>query len=84
MRKLLIMVPLLVATACTQATEAVNSDVSVAKVQTETAKYFSTSTRNVAVGNFKQTVLGTAYKARVSGRMYDCHYVRGTVSCTAA
>ena len=84
MRKLLILVPFLVASACSQATDAVNSDVSVAKVQTETAKYFATSTRNVAVGNFKQSVLGTEYKARVAGRMYDCHYVRGTVSCTTA
>ncbi len=84
MRKLLILLPILVATACSQAAETVNSDATAANVKLETAKYFATSTRNVSVGNFKQTVLGTEYKARVGGRMYDCHYIRGTVSCTTA
>ena len=50
----------------------------------ETAKYFSTSTRNVRVGNFEQGVFGTKYKARVGTRMYDCRYVRSLVTCENA
>jgi hypothetical protein len=84
MRKTLLFLSLLVASACSQATNAVNSDASVSNVQLETAKYFATSAGNVRVGNFKQSVLGTEYNARVSGRLYDCHYVRGTVSCISA
>lgn len=84
MRKTLILMPLLVATACSQATDAVNSDASPATLQLETAKYFATSTRNVQVGNLKRTVLGTEYNARVTGRVFDCHYVRGAVSCVNA
>ncbi len=74
----------LAVSACAQATETVNSDATAANVTVETAKYFSTSTRNVRVGNFKQSLVGTAYKARVGGRMYDCHYIRKSVSCTNA
>lgn len=84
MRKLLIATPILALTACAQATDAVNSDASPEAVKYETAKYFSTSTSNVRVGNFKQGVLGTAYQAKVGGRLFDCHYVRKTVSCTRA
>ncbi len=84
MRKLLILVPVLAITACAQATETVNSDASATNVRYETAKYFSTSTKNVRVGGFKQTLLGTQYRANVGGRNYDCHYVRKTVSCQGA
>ncbi len=84
MRKGLVLLSVLAVSACAQATETVNSDATAANVTVETAKYFSTSTRNVRVGNFKQTLVGTEYKARVSGRMYDCHYIRKSVSCTNA
>ena len=84
MRKLLILAPVLALTACAQATETVNSDASPAKVQSETAKYFSTSSRNVRVGAFKRTLLGTEYKAKIGGRTYDCHYIRSAVSCQNA
>lgn len=84
MRKLLILSPVLALAACAQATDTVNSDASPAKVQVETAKYFSTSSRNVRVGAFKQTLVGTEYKAKVGGRTYDCHYIRSTVSCRNA
>lgn len=81
MRKLLILAPVLALMGCAQATDTVNSDATPAKVQVETAKYFSTSSRNVRVGAFKQTLLGTEYKAKVGGRTYDCHYIRSAVSC---
>ena len=84
MRKLLILAPMLVLTACASATDAVNSDASAANVQMETAKYFSTSTKNVRVGAFKQTLLGTEYKAKIGSRTYNCHYIRSTVSCQNA
>ena len=75
---------MLVLTACASATDAVNSDASAANVQMETAKYFSTSTKNVRVGAFKQTLLGTEYKAKIGSRTYNCHYIRSTVSCQNA
>lgn len=70
--------------ACADATKVVNSDVSPAKLQTDTAAYFSTSKRYVRVGNMKKSVLGTAYQAKVAGRVFDCSYFRGTVSCSRA
>ncbi len=82
MRCLLILVPVLALTACSDVAETVNSDASVTAVHAETVKYFQT--RNVQVGNFKQTVLGTQYKARVNGRMYDCRYLRSAVTCQPA
>ncbi len=84
MRKLLILSAVLALSACAQTTEAVNSDATHANIQSETAKYFSTSTRNVRVGNFEQTVLGTEYRAQVGGRMFDCRYTRKIVTCKNA
>lgn len=84
MKKLVLITALLGLAACADATKAVNSDVSGARVQHETAVYFATSKSNVRVGGFKQSVLGTAYKARVGRTMYDCKYFRGTVSCSRA
>ena len=84
MRKLLILAPVLALTACGQATDAVNSDATPAKLQMETAKYFSTSSRNVRVGALEQTLLGTKYKAKIGSKTFDCHYVRSTVSCQNA
>jgi len=81
MRKLLILAPVLALMGCAEAAQTVNSDASPAKVQAQTAQYFSTSSRNVRVGAFKQTLLGTEYKAKVGGRTFDCHYIRSTVSC---
>ena len=84
MKKLVLITAILGLSACADATKAVNSDVSGARLQHDTAVYFATSKRNVRVGNFKQNVFGTAYKAKVGGRMYDCKYFRGTVSCNRA
>lgn len=84
MRKLLKLAPVLVLAACAQATDAVNSDATAANVQKETAAYFATSSKNVRVGAFKQTLLGTEYKAQVGSRMFNCHYIRQTVSCQNA
>lgn len=84
MRKLLILTPVLALMACSQAAETVNSDATPAKVQAATASYFSTSKRNVRVGAFKQTLLGTEYKAKIGGRTYSCHYIRSSVSCQNA
>ena len=84
MKKLVLITALLGLAACADATKVVNSDVSSARLQSDTAVYFATSKRNVRVGNFKQSVLGTSYKAKVGGRLYDCKYFRGSVTCSAA
>ena len=84
MKKTVILASLLGLSACATATKAINSDATAAKVRLDTASYFATSQRNVAVGNFEQNVFGTAYKARVAGTIYDCNYFRGTVSCNRA
>ena len=84
MKKLVILAALLGLSACATATKAVNSDATSAKVRLDTATYFATSQRNVAVGNFEQNVFGTVYKAKVAGTVYDCNYFRGTVSCNRA
>lgn len=70
--------------ACAQTTETVNSDVTPAKLQRDTAVYFNTSPSRVAIGNVKKGVLGTAYQARVAGRVFDCHYFRSSVTCERA
>ena len=84
MKQTAILAALLALTACADATRAVNSDVTPAKLQSDTASYFATSKRNVRVGNFKQSMIGTAYKARVGRTTYDCNYFRGAVSCNRA
>lgn len=82
MRKLLLPITFLALSACGgQVTDAVNSDVTPAKLQNDTAVYFATSRSRVKVGKFEQTVLGTKYKARVAGTLYDCHYFRSSISC---
>ncbi len=84
MRNLLILAVVVSLSACAQTTEAVNSDATPANIQSETAKYFSTSPRNVRVGSFKQTVLGTEYRAKVGTRLFDCRYTRKIVTCKNA
>lgn len=84
MRKSLFLLPVLFVAACGQATDAVNSDATAANVQYETAKYFNTSPRNVRVGAFEQTLLGTEYTAQIGRRSYTCHYIRKTVTCQNA
>ena len=84
MKKSVVLAAVLALSACADATKAVNSDASPARLQAETAAYFATSKRNVRVGNFKQSMLGTAYQARVAGRLFDCNYFRGTVRCNRA
>lgn len=84
MKNLVILFALFGLTACSSATKAVNSDATTAKVRLDTATYFATSQRNVAVGNFEQTIFGTAYKSKVAGTVYDCNYFRGAVTCSRA
>lgn len=84
MKKIVILTAILGLGACASATEAVNSDVSRAGLQADTATYFATNRGNVRVGKVSQSVLGTAYQSRVSGTLYDCNYFRGAVSCSRA
>jgi len=84
MRKLLILTSAIGLSACAPTSNAVNSDATQSSVTYETAKYFSTSTSNVRVGNFEQDLFGTRYEARVGGRMYDCRYMRTLVTCEYA
>lgn len=82
MRKLPLILSGLALSACAQATDAINSDATPAKLRAETASYFSTSAYNVSVGNLNPGLLGTAYQARVSGRLYDCRYFKTAVTCS--
>ena len=84
MKKIVIIATFLGLGACADATKAVNSDVSGARLQHDTAVYFSTSKRNVRIGGVKQSVLGTVYKAKVGRTMFDCRYFRGSVTCSHA
>lgn len=84
MKPAILIAGLLLVSACAQATDTVNSDATPAKLQKDTATYFNTSPSRVAVGNMRQGVLGTAYQARVAGRLYDCHYFRASVTCERA
>ena len=84
MRALIPLVSLLVLGACGSATDAINSDVDVAKLQARTASYFRTPSQNVSISKFRQTVLGTEYQAQVSGRAFNCHYFQSSVSCEGA
>ena len=81
MRRLGAILSFLALTACGYATDKVNSDVSTAKLQSDTARYFGTSSNNVRVGNLKQSVLGTAYRAHIGDVSYDCHYFRKAITC---
>ena len=73
-------------TACSDGsvTDTLHADATPQNLSVETAKYFNTSRSRVAIGNLKPSVFGTAYKARVSGRIYDCHYFKKAVSCNRA
>ena len=84
LHKTILIAGLLALAACAKTTETVNSDVTTAKLQKDTATYFNTSPSRVAIGNIKKGVLGTAYQARVAGRVFDCHYFRSSVTCERA
>lgn len=84
MPRFLPLISVLAVSACAQATDAINSDATPAKLKTNTAEYFSTSPYNVKVGNLRPGMLGTAYQARVSGRLYDCRYFKTAVTCKKA
>jgi|GEM_PF-3433749 len=84
MSKVLIVLSLAALAACGQATEAVNSDVTPVKLERQTADYFGHGAYGVQVSNIKQSVLGTSYRAYVSGSAYDCRYFRSAVTCRRA
>ncbi len=84
MQKFLALVALSALTACSAASDAVNSDVNVAKLQSSTASYFQTPAQNVTVSKLEAGVLGTEYEAHVWGRKFDCHYFRSVVTCESA
>lgn len=81
MRKFYVLLSLTALSACGAAVDSVNSDASAAKLQKDTARYFETSASNVEVGNFVRQITGTAYKARVGGTLYNCHYFKSAVTC---
>ena len=84
MPRYLAIVSLAALAACAQATETVNSDVTTQGLQDRTASYFNTYGSNVQIVSYRQSVVGTAYKARVSGRLYDCKYFRSAITCNRA
>ena len=84
MRHTLLFASVLLLAACGEVTDTVNSDATPSALATETAKYFETSRSRVAIGNMKPGVWGTAYKAKVAGTVYDCHYFKKSVTCSRA
>lgn len=84
MRYLPILLSIAALSACASTTEAVNKNVTPAKIQADTARYFSTSPRNVTISNVRQTMLGTNYRARVGRTNYTCSQFRSAVSCDRA
>ncbi len=84
MSRVLIVLSFAALTACGQATDAVNSDVTPLKLERATADYFGTGAYSVQVSNIKQSVLGSSYRAHVSGRAYNCRYFRSAVTCQYA
>ena len=83
MQKLIAILSLSALAACAAATETVNSDATPAQLQKSTAQFFKTSTGNVRVSGLKATLVGTEYRAQVGRGLYDCHYIRGAISCDA-
>ncbi len=83
MRVPMLLLTCTILTACSggSVSDTLHADATPENLTTETARYFETSRSRVAIGNLKPGVLGTAYKARVAGTMYDCHYFKKTVTC---
>lgn len=81
MQKQLAILALVSLGACSTASETVNSDATPLALQQSTAAYWQTSASNVRVGNLQPGVLGTHYSAQVGRTMYNCFYVRGSVTC---
>lgn len=84
MPKFILILTFTALSACGYATDKVNSDVTQAKLESDTARYFETSRSNVSVGSFRQSIVGTSYKARVAGNLYDCSYFRSALTCARA
>ena len=86
MRKALFLTSVLFLSACSsgEVNGKLHADATPANIKYETAKYFATSTSRVRVGNMKPGMLGTAYNAKVSGKVYDCRYFKKTVTCSRA
>ena len=84
MPRLLFVLAFAALSACAQATEKVNEGVTPAKLQSDTAAYFRTSTGNVKVGKLTQGVLGTSYQARVGRTLYYCKQFRAAITCEIA
>ena len=86
MRTALLIASFSLLTACSggSVTDTIHSDATPENISAETAKYFDTRRSRVAIGALKPGVLGTAYKAKVAGRLYDCHYFKKTVTCSRA
>ncbi|MEO0946519.1 MAG: hypothetical protein AAFY06_17130 [Pseudomonadota bacterium] len=86
MRILLCTASLALLTACgnSDVTDTLHGDATPQNISAQTATYFETSRSNVAIGNLKPGVFGTAYKAKVAGTLFDCHYFKQTVSCNRA
>lgn len=81
MKRLPLLLAFTLLAACGSATEAVNKGVTPAKLQSETARYFQTSTKNVRIGKMHQTMLGTSYQARVGRALYNCNQFRAAITC---
>ena len=86
MRRTVFATSFLVMAACSgsDVNDTLHADATPASIKLATATYFETSQRYVAIGNLKQGVLGTTYKAKIASTVYDCRYFKKTVSCSRA
>lgn len=84
MPRLLLVLSFAALTACGQASDAINKGVTPAKLQSDTATYFKTSPRNVKIGKMQQSMLGTAYQARVGRVLYNCNQFKAAINCERA
>ncbi len=84
MRKILIVTSLVALGACSsgEVNDTLHADATPSNIQMETAKYFETSRSRVRIGSLKQGILGTSYRAKVAGSIYDCKYFKKAVTCS--
>ena len=58
-----------------------NASASPELVRSKTAEHFGVSPARVRVSKYEKGLLGTAYRARVNGTLFNCTYYYGAVTC---
>jgi hypothetical protein len=60
---------------------ATNATMTDDAIMEATVKYFGVPAREVKVFEIEKGVLNTGYKAKVSGKLYNCYTQYGSISC---